>query len=259
MSDEALLAADNTKPQDATTTQGGAATLDKQSAPEQQQGNREKPTEKDIAEALYKKEEPKQDESKADAEPDKGEEKAGEDAKDKPEGAPEQYEPFRAPKGMPEEFKLDEAMSTAFAEVAREHNLSQESAQKFVDAVVPVMERRFQEQTDEATDKVAKQWRAEAQADKAILEIGEKQPGGGSSFEKAMAVVSRGLDAFGDDDLRALLKGPIGNHPALVRAFARAGVVVSEDKFVGGNPAGESVDPSDPAAVARKLYPTSTA
>jgi hypothetical protein len=64
---------------------------------------------------------------------------------------------------------------------------------------------------------------------------------GGEKMEEKMAVAIKGLKAFGDDEVNALLKTtPLGTHPAILRLLYRAGQTVQEDRHVngGGAPAG---------------------
>lgn len=51
------------------------------------------------------------------------------DKKDEPVGAPEKYEPFKAPEG----FEIAEGMNTKISEMFKKHNLSQAAAQELVD------------------------------------------------------------------------------------------------------------------------------
>jgi len=239
MSSEALLATESPQPQDATTTQGEAAQVDTQPAPEQT----EKPTapdRKDVAETLYP-DKPKEGETEAEPKPEEGE--GEEKTEEQPEGAPELYE-FEVPDGLPEGFEMDEAVVDALAEVSRELDLSQTNAQKLIDKVWPVIHRRAEEQQT----ALHEQWNADTRADKEI---------GGQKLDENLGIAKKALDAFGNDGLRELLNGPLGSHPEVVRFLWRVGQTVSEDKFVGGKQGQASVDPTDRAAVAKVLYPNS--
>jgi hypothetical protein len=170
---------------------------------------------------------------------------ADQKADDKPEPkAPESYE-LKTPKGLPEGHELDEQVSTSFQEVARELDLSNDDAQKLLDKVMPVIHQRAQEQQAELHSK----WVEAVKADKVI---------GGEKLQENLAVAKRFVAAYGDVELQTLLNGPLGSNPAILRAFFKAGQKVSPDrKFVDGNRGSESVDPNDPSAMARKLYPNS--
>lgn len=160
-----------------------------------------------------------------------------------PEGAPELYE-FDVPDGMPEDFALDESVIDALAKVSRELNLSQANAQKVVDELWPVMHQRAEEQRLELHNK----WISETRADREI---------GGQQLDQNLATAKKALEVFGNDDLNELLNSPIGSHPEVVRFLVKVGKAVSEDKFVGGRPAGKALDLTDEVAVAKRLYPKS--
>lgn len=64
---------------------------------------------------------------------------------------------------------------------------------------------------------------------------------GGEKMEEHLAVAVKGLKAYGDDEVNALLKQtPLGTHPAILRMLYRVGQTVQEDRHVnsGGAPAG---------------------
>ena len=229
---EALLATETseTKP-DATTTPGGVATEDTQPTPTQQpQPGDEKSGESTETPTPEPETKPIEGEAKT------------EDATDE---APVLYE-FKVPDGMPEDFEMDKAVFDALAEVSRETKLSQEKAQTLINKVWPVMHRRAEEQQTAVHD----QWIAEVKADPEI---------GGQKLPENLAIAKRAMKAYASEGMQALLNGPIGSHPDVVRFLVKVGQTVSEDSFVGGKEAGKSVDPSDEAAVAKKLYPSQAA
>lgn len=64
---------------------------------------------------------------------------------------------------------------------------------------------------------------------------------GGEKMEEHLAVAVKGLKAYGDPEVNALLKQtPLGTHPAILRLLYRVGQTVQEDRHVnsGGAPAG---------------------
>ena len=152
----------------------------------------------------------------------------------KPAGAPEKYE-FKVPEGV----TLDANAQTAFSEVAKELNLTQEAAQKVLDKMGPVIAGRHAE----ALTQAKAQWVESSKTDKEF---------GGEKLAENLAVAKKALDTFGTPELRTLLnESGLGNHPELIRAFFRAGKAISEDKFVpatGDGPKGAK----DPA---KALYP----
>lgn len=142
----------------------------------------------------------------------------GEKSKEEnPQGAPEKYE-FKAPEGQ----QYDAPTIDAFSEVAKELNLSQESAQKVLDKMAPVIAERQIEQLEAAKTV----WADEAKADKEF---------GGAKLAESLAVAKQGLDYIGTPELKKLLNETgLGNHPEVIRAFYRAGKAISNDTFVGG-------------------------
>lgn len=226
---DSLLATQTNTTSEATTTQDGAADVDKQPVSEQQT----QVESTDVAEPT----EPTTTEPKT--EPEKGEAKT----EDKPAGAPERYA-FEVPEGMAEGFELDSDVDTALADASRELDLTQEQAQQMLNKVWPVMHRRAVEQQN----AIHEQWINDAKADKEY---------GGREFEKNKGTALKAVETFGTPGLQELLDGVIGSHPEMFRFLWKVGQAVSEDKFVGGNEGAQPNDPNDEAAVARRLYPNS--
>ena len=151
----------------------------------------------------------------------------------KAESAPEKYELTPA-----EGAVYDPAVIEAYTDVARELNLSNESAQKLLDKVAPVMVARQAEQIA----AIQEGWRAETTADKEV---------GGANLEVNLGVAKKALEAFGTPELSTLLKeSGLGNHPEVIRLLYRAGTKISQDGFVGGSPSTAGTE-----GIAAKLYP----
>lgn len=156
----------------------------------------------------------------------------------KVEGAPEEYAEFTAPEGM----KFDEAILGDFKSLAKEHNLSQEVAQKFADIgakAAQVQNDNFIKQIEAA--KV--EWANASRIDKEF---------GGDKLGENVAVAKKALDMFGSPELTEVLKtSGLGNHPEIIRAFYRVGQQISDDKFVPGGKAPSGAEKS----VAQRMYP----
>lgn len=153
----------------------------------------------------------------------------------KPQGAPESYE-FKAPEGK----EFDAEVLTAFSEVAKEANLSQEAAQKLLDKMGPTIAQRQMEQFE----NIKNDWAQSAQTDKEF---------GGEKLNENLAVAKKALDSFGTPELRTLLnESGLGNNPEVIRFMYRAGKAISEDKFVGSttgaNPRGAPKSFNDQAS-----------
>ncbi|MBD9985669.1 peptidase [Citrobacter portucalensis] len=147
------------------------------------------------------------------------------DEKQKQEGAPEKYE-FQAGEGV----ELDTEALKDFEPVARELNLTNEQAQKLVDAYPKILAGMQQRQA-EAWQAQTEQWAADVKADKEI---------GGDKLTANLSAAQRALEQFGDQELKEYLDTTgLGNHPALVKAFVKVGKAMSEDGMVTGKESGQ--------------------
>lgn len=156
-----------------------------------------------------------------------------------PSGAPEKYE-FKAPEGR----NFDNEVIASFSEIAKELNLTQESAQKMLDKVGSKMAERQAQHLA----AMSQEWAESSQSD------GEF---GGEKISANLAIAKKALDAFGTPELRSLLnESGLGNHPELIRFFYRAGKSISEDQYVvtGGNTASNKPAVRDFATAAAALY-----
>lgn len=157
------------------------------------------------------------------------------DTDGKPQGAPESYD-FKAPEGK----EFDAEVLTAFSEVAKEANLSQEAAQKLLDKMGPTLASRQMEQFE----SIKNEWSQASQVDKEF---------GGDKLQENLSVAKKALDSFGTPELRTLLnESGLGNNPEVIRFMYRAGKAISEEKFVGSttgaNPKGAPKSFSDQAS-----------
>jgi hypothetical protein len=133
---------------------------------------------------------------------------------EKPQGAPEKYE-FTAPEGV----TLDAAAVAAFEPIAKELNLTNDQAQKLVE-----LQSSLVQQQREAWTGQLENWSKEVKADKEI---------GGEAFTGSIKAAQQALTQFGTPELRAALDSTsMGNHPELVRVFAKIGKAMAEDTFV---------------------------
>lgn len=143
----------------------------------------------------------------------------------KQEGAPEKYE-FTAAEGV----DLDTEALKDFEPVARELNLTNEQAQKLVDAYPKIL-AGVQQRQAEAWQAQTEEWAATVKADKEI---------GGDKLTANLGVAQRALDSFGTPALKEYLNGTgLGNHPELVKAFVKVGKAMSEDGVVTGKESGQ--------------------
>lgn len=139
-------------------------------------------------------------------------------AESKPAGAPEKYE-FKAPEGR----QFDNEVVSRFSEVAKELDLTNEEAQKILDKMGTTLSERQAANLKSIRD----QWAEASTADKEF---------GGEKLSQNLSVAKKALDAFGTNELRALLnESGLGNHPELIRFMYRAGKSISEDTIVKGS------------------------
>ena len=147
------------------------------------------------------------------------------DKEQKPEGAPEKYE-FTAGEGV----ELDAEALKDFEPVARDLNLTNEQAQKLVDAYPKIL-AGVQQRQAEAWQKQTEGWAETVKADKEI---------GGDKLTANLSAAQRALDQFGTPELKEYLNATgLGNHPDLVKTFVKIGKAMSEDGMVDGSNQGQ--------------------
>ncbi|MBF9845983.1 peptidase [Enterobacter hormaechei] len=143
----------------------------------------------------------------------------------KQEGAPEKYE-FTAGEGV----ELDSEALKDFEPVARDLNLTNEQAQKLVDAYPKIL-AGVQQRQAEAWQKQTDGWAETVKADKEI---------GGDKLTANLSAAQRALDQFGTPELKEYLNATgLGNHPDLVKTFVKIGKAMSEDGMVTGKESGQ--------------------
>lgn len=142
-------------------------------------------------------------------------------------GAPENYSPFTVADGT----GLGEQFVGEFSKVARELNLSQESAQKLID-LAPLLRAQNDASIIEAVEAAHAQWDSELKADKDI---------GGTKLTNTLATVDRVLEAYPHAEVLGALLDSTGfrGHPEIVRFVNWVGVkIVPDTKVVVGDPVG---------------------
>lgn len=135
-------------------------------------------------------------------------------------GAPEKYE-FKAPDGVTLDSEGVQSLST----IAKELNLSQEAAQKFIDLAVK-HQAKVTTQSQEAFTKTRAEWIGQIKADKEI---------GGANYEPNVELARRAIAKFGSPELSEVLNSGWGDHPAIVKAFVKIGKALAEDRAIDGS------------------------
>lgn len=135
--------------------------------------------------------------------------------------APESYADFTLPEGM----SLDRAQIEPHLKVFKEIGLSQEQAQKVIDAeVARVQAAQAREQA--AVTQQIDAWVQSAKSDPEI---------GGDKYDQSVATARIALGKFGSPALVQLLEATgLNKHPEMVRAFNKIGAVLREDSPDGG-------------------------
>ncbi|TBL60741.1 peptidase [Hafnia alvei] len=198
-----------------------AASEPAQSTPPAEPSTQDKPVEGAESPAGAEKDPDKEGDKPVDEKP-----KEGDDKNKEPEGAPEKYE-FKAAEGQ----QLDETALKEFEPIARELNLNQEQAQKFVDLYASKIVPQLQQQQIEQWTKQTEQWAVDAKADKEI---------GGDNMTANIGLAQKAFDQFGSPELKEYLNTTgLGNHPEIIRAFMKVGKSMSEDSMVMTNNTGQ--------------------
>lgn len=145
--------------------------------------------------------------------------------------APDSYE-FTMPDGV----ALDKTAADEFTAIAKELKLNQADAQKVADVGAKMAQRQA-----EAHLQLVESWVESVKADKEI---------GGDKLAENLAVARKAIDTFGTPELKDVLNATgFGNHPAVIKAFYKAGMAISGDRFVSGSPKGPETD------MAKKMFP----
>lgn len=136
----------------------------------------------------------------------------------KPSAVPEKYE-----------LKLDDGSllnAEQLAKIesyAKDKKLTQEQAQELVNRESAAVSDFYSKQVQEF-EKVKTQW---------IDEIKKDQEIGGDNFAKTAELAKRAVDKFATPQFKEQLEQTgYGNHPELVRVFARIGKLMADDRMV---------------------------
>lgn len=141
-----------------------------------------------------------------------------------PQGAPESYAEFTLPEGV----ELTAEQLGEITALAKEYNLPQEQAQKLADTAAK-MKQSAEAAMQARFAKGKEDWVNATRNDSEI---------GGDKLNESLSAAKKALDAFGSPELRQILDASgLGNHPDMIRAFARVGAAISEDRLVTGGTA----------------------
>lgn len=142
------------------------------------------------------------------------------------------------PAATEEDFKLSVTENSGLSEVdaeevksfAKENGLTKEAAQKLLDARASIISNvKIKEQ--ENLKQQAKVWLEQTKSDKEV---------GGELFDSSISLAKNALDQFASPAFRKTLNDTgLGNHPEVVKIFARIGKKMSNDTLVAA-PRGEA-------------------
>lgn len=154
---------------------------------------------------------------------------------------------------MPEGVEVDQPLLDALTPVFKDLFLTQAQAQGLADAFI----KHRQAQAEEYANQPEGQWSMsayeyfkeqgtpdtwpdKAKADKEI---------GGAKWDGTVSSAQRAVSALGTPELKAYLDASgAGNHPELIRYFAKVGALIKEDTPPNGGAEG-SGKPADPAHI----------
>lgn len=142
------------------------------------------------------------------------------------------YEGLTPPEGF---AALDADALVAATPLMRAFGVADDKAQDFINQAAPVLtgmvERAVtaaQEATVTRQAEMATEWAGAVKADPEI---------GGARYERTVALAAQGLDKFFNGDFRAFLTASgLGNHPEMVRGFAKIGEHFADGEIVTGEP-----------------------
>ena len=147
------------------------------------------------------------------------------------------FQPFTLPEGL----EYDEASGREFQTLAKELGLNQEQAQKLVDFHA----KKYLGEADEFNKRLMEERGKWEEQCKNHPEFG------GAKFSESLGHARNFIKTFGGDELKGAMN-IIGDHPALFAAFAKAGKLLAEDRFVQGS--GGGVDRTF-SGMAKTMYP----
>jgi hypothetical protein len=137
--------------------------------------------------------------------------------------APKEETPVVYDLKIPEGSLIDPAQVEKIASFAKERGLSSAHAQELLDRENEALSS-FAQRQQEAYKQTQNGWITTIQNDKEL---------GGAMMKENMELSKRVIDKYGSESLKQeLISTGLGNHPELVRVFARIGREMSDDKLV---------------------------
>lgn len=147
------------------------------------------------------------------------------------------YEAFEIPEGS---TTLGEDVVAAFSTAASDAGLSQEQAQKIINAIGPAQLKAQQAVVDDAHTSWVKQTRSDKEV-------------GGANYKTSLNNMRIAVGKFATPEFKQLLVGEhtrLANHPEMLRFLSRVGAALSPDRSLvsGGKASTPKVNIQDPMA-----------
>ncbi len=166
--------------------------------------------------------------------------KPKDEAEEGPEDEKQKYEDFTLPEGV----TLDESKLERAIPVFQELGLDQGKAQKAVDLFTEMQAADSKAQRQEFLD-LQQDW---------LKQLDNHPDFGGDKKEETLEMANKVVGRFGGDELRTVLNDTgMGNHWALIMAFARIGRLLTEDQLVTAG--SKAADHSKPMTDGELFYP----
>lgn len=142
---------------------------------------------------------------------------------------------------LPKDAQIEASAVERLTSFAKEHKLAPEVAQKALDLADAEVKADRAKQSEVALESfktmATTQWVEDVKADKEF---------GGEQYLVTVEEVKRAADRFlTPEDRETLNVTGWGNHPMLVKMFARIGRAISNDKLVNGNSGGTGTPKTD--------------
>lgn len=136
---------------------------------------------------------------------------------------------------LPGGMVLDEELTAEFSEAAKEMNLSQAKADKFMSMGVKLTQKiqeNFQSAVKEAQENQIKTYKTMLNTDPEI---------GGANLKHSLLDANEAYQTFVSDEAKQLLSDSgLNNHPAIVKVFMEIGRQLKNDSIKGGNCKGQT-------------------
>lgn len=124
---------------------------------------------------------------------------------------------------LPEGYRLHDTRVDEIAAYAKEQGLSNDVAQDFLNTEHAAIEQ-FVAKQEELNDGVKAKWIEDLKDDKNF---------GGDKYNKTVELAKRAFTRFATETLREELNSSgYGNHPELIKTFARIGELMSDDSLI---------------------------